>query len=215
MKAFASWSGGKDCMLALHRYLNKSSNEMSFLVNMCDADGEHSRSHGLKKTLIKAQSESMGVPLIQRDTDFIGYEARLKSVISELKDKGVSAGVFGDIYLKEHRIWIERVCSEMEIVPVFPLWENDTSLLLKEFIEEGFKAVTVSVRSDKLSKEWLGRDLDKQFFNDIVKLENIDPCAENGEYHTFVYDGPIFKSQVIFSKGGSALRDDHYFLELN
>ena len=214
MTAFASWSGGKDCMLALFRFLQGEDHKVEFLVNMCDIDGEYSRSHGLKKNLIKAQSESIGIPVIQQNTSAKDYEWNLKEVITRLKNQGVQQGVFGDIYLKEHRVWIERVCTEMNIEPIFPLWNNDTKLLLKEFIDLGFKALTVSIRETVLPQEWLGRSLDRPFFRDIVELEGIDPCAENGEYHTFVYDGPIFRNPVIFNKGSVTTRDQHNFLEL-
>lgn len=214
MRAFVSWSGGKDCMLALYRELKHMNLEISYLINMCDIDGEHSRSHGLKKSLIKQQAEAIGIPIIQAETDFNNYETNLKEVIQKLKIEGISAGIFGDIYLKVHRDWIERVCSDLDIATVFPLWGCDTSHLLKEFIDEGFKAFTVAVNSDKLGKEWLGRELNSYFYSEITKLNNIDPCAENGEYHTFVYDGPIFRYNVGFTKGPTSLRDNHFFLDL-
>jgi uncharacterized protein (TIGR00290 family) len=213
MKAFVSWSGGKDCMLALHRFLKNKDNEVSYLINMCENNSEHSRSHGIKKSLIKEQVCKIGIPIIQEKIDK-SYEASLKKIIKQLKSKGITTGVFGDIYLEEHKTWIERVCAEMKIEAIFPLWGNNTSKLLKEFIEEGFKALTVSIRCDKLLVEWLGRELNTDFFKDIAKLEEIDPCAENGEYHSFVYDGPIFKSPVLFTKGEITTRDNHHFLEL-
>jgi uncharacterized protein (TIGR00290 family) len=214
MTAFASWSGGKDCMLALYRFQLKENNKLEYLVNMCTADGEHSRSHGLKKNLIKEQSDCLGIPVIQQDTSTIHYEQNLKKVIKQLKNQGVHQGVFGDIYLEEHRVWIERVCAEMNIEPDFPLWNCETKLLLKEFIDLGFCALTVSIKEDALSPEWLGRTLDHAFFNEILKLDGVDPCAENGEYHTFVFDGPIFRNPVIFKKGRVTTRDHHHFLEL-
>lgn len=214
MKAFASWSGGKDCMLATHRHLQEAGNQIVCLVNMCDQKGDLSRSHGLKKQLIQRQANAMGIPVIQQATSHQEYEKNFKNVILKLKEQGVDYGVFGDIYLKEHRVWIERVCSEMDIEPIFPLWNNDTLDLLKEFIHTGFKAITVSVRSEKLSEQWLGRIVDERFLTDISKMENIDPCAENGEYHTFVYDGPLFKTPVNFETGMTVFRDLHHFLEL-
>jgi uncharacterized protein (TIGR00290 family) len=215
MKAFASWSGGKDCMLAVYRYLQTIDHEMAYLVNMCDVDGEQSRSHGINKSFIRSQAQAMNIPIVQQATDFRGYESCFKAVITDLKKEGVTAGVFGDIYLVEHRIWIERVCKELDIDPIFPLWENDTKALLKEFVEEGFKAFTVAVNKQKLNKNWIGRELDRSFFNDITTMENIDPCAENGEYHTFVYDGPIFSNPVKYEKGQPYEKGHHIFLPLN
>jgi uncharacterized protein (TIGR00290 family) len=215
MKVFASWSGGKDCMLALYRHLQTKGNEVAYLVNMCDTDGEHSRSHGIKKSIIHSQAEAMNIPIIQEATDFSGYEARFKSVITELKTDGVTAGIFGDIYLVEHRTWIERVCKELDIEPIFPLWGNDTKKLLKEFINVGFKALTVAVNTDKLNENWIGRNLDLSFFDEITAMKNTDPCAENGEYHSFVYDGPVFSNPVKFTKGETYRKDNHIFLTLN
>ena len=215
MKIFASWSGGKDCMLAVYRYLQTKGNEVAYLVNMCDTDGEHSRSHGIKKNFIRSQAKAMNIPIIQEATDFRGYETCFKEVINELKKDGVTAGIFGDIYLMEHRIWIERVCKELDVEPIFPLWENDTKLLLKEFIDVGFKALTVAVNTDKLNENWIGRNLDLSFFKEITAMENTDPCAENGEYHSFVYAGPIFSKPVKFEKGETYKKDNHIFLPLN
>ena len=214
MTVFASWSGGKDCMLALYRFLQGKNNNIEFLVNMCDEAGVVSRSHGLNKRLIRNQAECIGISLVQKPTSGIAYEKNFKKVIAELKNKGISTGIFGDIYLKEHRVWIERVCNEMEIEPLFPLWGGNTTEILTEFIHTGFKALTVSVRTDKLSAEWVGRTLDQEFLTEISLLENIDPCAENGEYHTFVYDGPLFSESVKLERGDVTVRDNHYFLEL-
>lgn len=215
MKAFASWSGGKDCMLAVYRTLQKKEYEVAYLVNMCDNDGEHSRSHGIKKSFIETQAKAMNIAIVQEAADFKGYESSFKAVISELKKDGVTAGIFGDIYLMEHRTWIERVCQELEIEPIFPLWENDTKLLLKEFIEAGFKSLTVAINTDKLDNTWLGRNMNNSFYDDITALKDIDPCAENGEYHSFVYDGPIFSEPVNFSKGEVRTDKNHLFLALN
>ena len=215
MNAFVSWSGGKDCMLALYRFLKNTDNKVFCLVNMCDADSESSRSHGLPKKLIASQAKKLNIPLIQKSvSDEVGYEAAFKQVISDIKKQGVTVGVFGDIYLMEHRTWIERVCSEMDIEPVFPLWNDDTRILLQEFIDADFKSLTVSVHCDKLSEEWLGKELNQNFANEIFSLPDIDPCAENGEYHSFVYNGPIFSSPVSFEKGTVSQRDNHFFLSI-
>jgi diphthine-ammonia ligase len=214
MKLFTSWSGGKDCMLALYRVLKEKEHEVSHLINMCDIDGMHSRSHGMGKHLIARQAMSMRVEIIQPESDFKSYEALFKKTIKNLKDQGITGGIFGDIYLQEHRDWIERVCSEMAIQPFFPLWQNNTTDLLHEFIHSGFKTIVVSVNAKHLPQSWLGRDIDKDFVRDILKLDGIDPCAENGEYHSFVYDGPILKEPVSFLKGQEYFKYNHWFLDL-
>ncbi|NJO91969.1 MAG: diphthine--ammonia ligase [Chloroflexia bacterium] len=215
MKLFSSWSGGKDCMLALYRIQQTDEHKVVCLVNMCDADGKHSRSHGLRKDVVAAQAKALEIPIIQKQTDIKEYETNFKSVITDLKKQGIEGGVFGDIYLEAHRIWIEGVCREMDIEAVFPLWRDNTHKLLNEFINLGFKALTVSIHQSMLDKNWLGRDLDETFVNQITKLKNIDPCAENGEYHSFVYDGPNFKSSVGIVNGEVYEKNNHWFQEIN
>jgi diphthine-ammonia ligase len=214
MKAFVSWSGGKDCMLALYRFLQYQDNTVVSLVNMCDDQTELSRSHGLSRGVIAKQSDAMGLRLTQCQTGSALYERNFKNVIAGLKKEGVTAGVFGDIYLMEHRTWIERVCNEADVTPVFPLWENDTKALLSEFIDAGFEALTVSVRDAMLPQSWLGRILNHSFLNDIATLEGVDACAENGEYHSFVYDGPIFNHPVSFTTGARYRADNHTYLTI-
>lgn len=214
MKLFASWSGGKDCMLALYRVLQDKQHEVSYLINMCDADGLHSRSHGMSKILVAQQAAALGIALVQPESDLKSYEIHFKAAIADLKKQGVTGGVFGDIYLQAHRDWIERVCAEMEIQPFFPLWENSTIDLMHEFIQAEFKTIVVSVNAQSLPQSWLGRVIDTQFMTDILQLEGVDPCAENGEYHSFVYDGPLFSKPVSFSNGEPYFKDNHWFLNL-
>lgn len=215
MKAFVSWSGGKDCMYALHTFLKNEGNEAVCLVNMCEAGGEKSRSHGLSRALIAAQAEAMNIPLVQQPIENNNYEQSFKNVITCLKTQGVTAGVFGDIYLEAHREWIERVCREMNITPVFPLWQIDTLALMRGFIADGFKTIAVAVRKEKLPKSFLGKLLDTDFLTDISAIPNTDPCGENGEYHTFVFDGPLFRQAVSFAIKREYEDEKHWFLELN
>jgi diphthine-ammonia ligase len=201
-------------MLALYRILCTKSHEVKCLINMCDVDGEHSRSHGLEKQHIKYQADMLGIAIHQPQSDFKQYETHFKAAIELLKKQGVAGGVFGDIYLQPHRDWIERVCAETGIIPFFPLWGNSTTDLLNEFVGAGFKTMVVSVNSKMLDKSWLGRLIDKSFINDISKLAGIDPCAENGEYHSFVFDGSIFKTPLYIKTDGEYFKDDHWFLNL-
>lgn len=214
MKVFVSWSGGKDCMLALHRIKKGPLHDIHCLVNMCDMDTPRSRSHGISNRLIRQQAFAMAIPVIQPVSGFDDYEKVFKSAIIQLKAQGVKGGVFGDIYLQEHRDWIERVCAETEIEPMFPLWKNNTSDLLNEFVNEGFKAKLVAVNQQHLTQNWLGRNIDREFVNDILKLPHLDPCAENGEYHSFVFDGPVFAMPVVTQEKTSYEAHNHWFLEL-
>jgi len=214
MKVFSSWSGGKDCMLALYRLQKRDQQPISYLVNMCDAETDISRSHGIKQELIVRQAEAMGISLLQPKTNRADYEQNFKATILKLKEEGISGGVFGDIYLWEHRHWIERVCAECGIEAIFPLWDNPVNELAAEIIGEGFKTLTVSVNAKNLTEDFLGKEYDSAFVEELSQIEGIDICAELGEFHTFVYDGPNFRHPVHFQKGGVSFRDNHWFLEI-
>lgn len=215
MNVFFSWSGGKDCMLALHRTLQNGEHRLLALLNMCDRDTNFSRSHGLKKELLQRQAEAMNVRLVQRGTSRGESERDFKLAIAELKKEGLEAGVFGDIYLMEHRSWIERVCSEMGIQAIFPLWGDSTDLLATELVDAGFEPLVVSVHADHLEQNFLGRTFNHEMVNDLQQLDGIDICAENGEFHSFVVNGPVFKHPVAYEKGEVYFKDKHWFLELN
>lgn len=215
MKAFVSWSGGKDCLYAMYRFLKDENNSVAALVNMCSAEGIKSSSHGLDKSLIKRQSDAIDIPIIQPVVENNSYEQSFKKVISDLIEKeNIDCGVFGDIYLEVHREWIERVCDDMGIKAVFPLWGIPTIDIINEFVNNGFKTIIVSVRKDKLDKKYLGSIIDAQFISSISSLEDIDPCGENGEFHSYVFDGPIFKTPVKFDIAGYSEDEKHWFLDL-
>lgn len=214
MKAFVSWSGGKDTTLAFYRANNTYGFEVKYLLNMVSEDGNYSRSHGINSDLLRAQAKAIGVPIIQRKTTWNSYEEEFKKVVSIFKKEDIKVGVFGDIDLQEHRDWVERVCKEIGIKPILPLWKEKREKLLEEFIQTGFKAIVVATNADFLGKEWLGREIDKKFIDDLKSFGNIDLCGEKGEYHTFVYDGPIFKKSVGFIIGEKVLKDKNWFLNL-
>jgi len=124
MKAFASWSGGKDSCLSCYEAMQSKDIEVFYLLNMISEDGKHSRSHGISSDLLRLQGEAMGIPIIQRKTSKKTYEKEFKRAVSCLKKENIRAGVFGDVDVQEHRDWIERVCNELGIKPVFPLWKR-------------------------------------------------------------------------------------------
>jgi uncharacterized protein (TIGR00290 family) len=214
INTFVSWSGGKETSLACYRTMQKKDLEIKYLLNMVSEDGMRSRSHGISSDLLRAQAEAIGIPIFQRKTTWKNYEEEFKKEVSVFVKKGVQAGVFGDIDLQEHRDWVERVCKEVNIKPILPLWKEEREKLLKEFIHVGFKAIVIATNGDFLGKEWLGREINKEFIEDLRALGDVDLCGEKGEYHTFVYDGPIFKKSVEFIIGKKVLKDKHWFLEL-
>ena len=214
MRVFVSWSGGKDTSLACYRAKNIDDFEVKYLLNMVSEDGKRSRSHGIGSDLLRAQAEAIGIPIFQRKTTWKNYEEEFKKEVSVFVKKGVQAGVFGDIDLQEHRDWVERVCKEVNIKPILPLWKEEREKLLKEFIHVGFKAIVIATNGDFLGKEWLGREINGEFIEGLKAIGDIDLCGEKGEYHTFVYDGPILKKPLRFSVGKKTFKDKHWFLEL-
>ncbi len=212
-KAFACWSGGKDCTLAVFKAL-KDGWKVCYLVNMLQPDGKKSRSHGLPAELLKLQSQALGIPIIQKKSSWEDYENSFKEILKDLKKRGINTGIFGDIYLQVHRNWVERVCKESGITPLLPLWLKDTETLINEFVNAGFKALIVSINKNFLGKEWLGQEINRDFIEKVKNLGNIDPCGEEGEFHSFVYDGPIFKKRVKFKKGKIYQEGKRLYLEL-
>jgi uncharacterized protein (TIGR00290 family) len=213
-QAFASWSGGKDCCLALYR-AEQAGNNIRYLFNMVSADKKRSRSHGIRASVIKEQAKALDIPIIQQPTIDEEYEAVFVKRLKDLKRQGVEMGVFGDIDFNEHREWIERVCKAAAITPNLPLWLEDQSKLLEEFIDAGFKAIVITVKADLMGKEFLGRIVDRKFIRDITSLDKgITPCGEAGEFHTIVIDGPIFKKRLDLVKTEIVSRGEHHFLEI-
>jgi diphthine-ammonia ligase len=210
MKVFASWSGGKESALATYKAILQG-HQVSYLINFISEDGERSRSHGIKASVLALQAEAIGIPLIQVKTSWENYEENFKRVVRQLKGKGIEGGVFGDMDLEEHREWIERVCAELNIKSNLPLWGIDPGELLAEFWESGFKAIVVATRLDE---GLLGKSLNKAFLTKIRKF-GCHPCGESGEYHTFVTDGPIFETPLKIVPGKKQKRDNVWFLEVS
>lgn len=214
MKAFVSWSGGKESSFACYRIMQDRNIEVAYLLNTVSEDGKRSCSHGLDAALLRSQAEAIGIPIIQIKTAWNNYEEVFKRALSDFKKKGVEAGVFGDIDLQQHRDWVEKVCNDTDIKAFLPLWGEEREKLIGQFIACGFKAIVVATNEEFMGEEWLGRIIDNEFVEDLKSKGNIDLCGEKGEYHTYVYDGPIFKKPVEFITGRKILKDKHWFLEI-
>ncbi len=214
MKAFVSWSGGKETALSLYKAVQNQDVEITHLLNMVSEDGKHSRSHGIGVEFMRLQAESTGIPIVQRRTTWKTYEEEFKKAICDFKKENIAAGVFGDIDLQEHRDWVERVCKDCGIKPIFPLWQGKREEILREFISLGFEAVVVATRADVLGSKWIGRKIDEEFIRDLKDLGKVDLCGESGEYHTFVNSGPIFKRKIALLKTKKIQRDKHWFLDI-
>ena len=154
----------------------------------------------------------MGIPLLQRPTPDDGYEQAFKKAVRSLLGDGVEAMVFGDIFLEEHKDWTERVCRELGIHSIEPIWGRDSEDILTEFIDVGFEATIVSAQSDLIDEEWVGQTVDREFLS-YLQENDIEPCGENGEYHTFVTDGPLFEQRIDISESRKVLRKGYWLLD--
>jgi uncharacterized protein (TIGR00290 family) len=196
LKLIASWSGGKDSCFALHKAIQEGHQVQNLLIMMQDKGT--SNFHMISSQLLDAQSQAIGIPIVKVPSTPETYEEKFTHALREAKKKGAEGIITGDIYdvaLHEPG-WLDKITKEIGLTPVRPLWHRDTTEVLDEFINEGFKATVVRVKKELLGMEWLGRALDRKFFNDLKKLGTIDLCGERGEYHTFVTDGPIFKKRI-------------------
>lgn len=217
MQVFASWSGGKDSCLACHQAI-MCGLRVSHLLNMTTEDGKRSCWHGLRAELVAAQSQAIGIPVLQRKTAMQAYESEFRSAIHELRNIGVQGGVFGDIDLEEHREWVERVCKQTSIRPFLPLWGRDQARILERFIALGFKAVIVAANAELFGEEWVGGELDSAFFTHVTSLQerlNLSVCGEAGEYHTFVVDGPLFEKRIEILECTKVRRNGYHLLDIS
>jgi uncharacterized protein (TIGR00290 family) len=213
-RVFASWSGGKDCCLALHRAI-AAGLDARYLANTVTEDGQRSCSHGISAAVIKRQAEALGIPIVQQPTTGDNYRDQFLKMLKDFKKEGIEGGVFGDIDFNPHREWIDSVCQEAGITPHLPLWEEDQQNLMEEFIDAGFTAVVVAAKAEILGEEVLGRKIDRSFLAYLKGLDKgITPCGEAGEYHTLVIDGPLFKKQLQITASRKETRGDHHFLEI-
>ena len=196
MKVVAAWSGGKDSCYAAYLATQQGYEVISLLTMMMSET--KSNFHMIPSRVLDAQSEAIGIPLAKQKATPETYEKQFKAALLKLKAKGAEGLVTGDIYevAAHEEGWLGRVLKEVGLKPIKPLWMGDTKQICLDYLKTGFKATVVRTKLDKLGVEWLGRTLDKQFFDDILKLGNVDPCGEGGEYHTVVTDGPTFKNKI-------------------
>ncbi len=212
IKAFVSWSGGKESSFALHQAISGGF-QVSYLLNMVTEDGERSRSHGYSSRLIQTQSEALNIPLLQQGCSWKTYEKEFKKAVLNMKENGVKAGIFGDIDIDEHRDWVEGVCREVGIKAELPLWGKNQKELLSEFVNAGFEAIVVATKSEIFGKEWLSKKIDENFIQELEKRK-ISFCGESGEYHTFVVNGPIFKRKIKLLESNKVFKNNHWFLDI-
>ncbi|MEM2942918.1 MAG: diphthine--ammonia ligase [Candidatus Bathyarchaeia archaeon] len=208
----ASWSGGKDSCLACHKAMQEG-HVVACLVNFISQQHRRVSFHGVPADLILEQARSVEIPLLQRETSGGDYEEQFRHAVKSLVERGIEGMVFGDVYLQEHRDWVERMCSNVGLKVLEPLWGMDARDVYSRFINLGFDAIVVSAKSDLIGKEWVGRHLDRRFLG-FLERSGIDVCGENGEYHTFVIDGPIFKRRISILDKEVVLREKNWYADL-
>ncbi|WBL41865.1 diphthine--ammonia ligase [Algoriphagus halophytocola] len=207
-KALLNWSGGKDSALTLYKLQQSQEFEIACLLTSISEKYQRISMHGVRSELLELQAKSMDIPLVKMQVPDMPsmevYEQTMRETLSELKRQGVAASIFGDIFLEDLRTYRENKLAELDLTGVFPLWKQPTDKLIREFLDLGFKTITTCVNEQFLDNSFVGRVIDEGFLNDLPA--NVDPCGENGEFHTFVFDGPIFSRPIEFELGEKVLR---------
>jgi uncharacterized protein (TIGR00290 family) len=212
-KLLLAWSGGKDSALALYELKRGENVEIASLLTTVTEGYDRISMHGVRRNLLLEQADAAGYPLeevsIPQKCPNDIYEMRMREALEKHHNRGVRSVAFGDLFLQDVRAYREERMSRIEMTCIFPLWGRPTAELAGQFVDLGFRAIVVCVDTQALSPEFSGREYDKDFLKDLPA--GVDPCAENGEFHTFVYDGPIFKRPVLVQRGKKVLRDGRFY----
>jgi len=211
-----SWSGGKDSCLALYRLMKGTEFRVEALLTTVTRDYERISMHGVRTDLLKRQAASLGLPLhqvlISKGAANDEYELRMGEALSRYRDGGIDTVAFGDLFLEEIRAYRDRFLAQHGMTGLYPIWKRDTARAIREFIAEGFKTIIVCVDPKQLDARFAGRVIDDQLISELPP--GCDPCGENGEFHTFVFDGPIFRETVGWTRGEIVCRDSFWFCDL-
>ena len=211
-----SWSGGKDSCLALYEIQKSTDYRVAALLTTLTRDYDRISMHGVRRVLLERQAASLGLPLhkvlISKAATNEEYETKMAEAFREYRENGIDSVIFGDLFLEDIRVYRDQFLAKHKMQGIYPVWQRNTSDFIKEFIELGFKAVLTCVDSKALDQSFAGRIIDHDFLASLPP--NVDPCGENGEFHTFVFDGPSFAQQVKFSIGETVSRDGFWFCDL-
>lgn len=210
------WSGGKDSSLALHKIREEGRYEVISLLTTCTSGFRRISMHGVRCSLLNKQADALGIPskkvYIPQDCDNSSYERIMQKALLEFKAKGIHTVAFGDLFLEDIRAYRERLLSEINMSAIYPIWGADTRELAIKFIQLGFLATLVCVNPLLLDPSFAGQQLDSALLDRLPA--GVDPCGENGEFHTFVHDGPIFNHPINCSPGKVVKRGQFYFSDL-
>jgi uncharacterized protein (TIGR00290 family) len=212
-KVLLAWSGGKDAALSLHELRKSGQYEVTALLTTITQDYDRVCMHGVRSVLLEQQAESIGVPaemmFISKNASNEEYESGMRQILEKYKAKGVCGVVFGDIFLEDLRKYREEKLSQIGMKGLFPIWKRDTAELACAFIDLGFEAVVTCADSNLLDSTLVGRPFDDQFLSMLPYA--VDPCGENGEFHSFVFDGPVFEQQIPHTTGEVVLRENGFY----
>lgn len=200
--AVFNWSGGKDSALALWQTVASGEYRIVSLLTTVNRDTERSSMHGIPISLLERQAESIGIPLTILELpsgEMAGYESAMSQAVERFMSQGVDHFIFGDIFLHDVRSYREKHLSPYGVTVVEPLWGKSSAEVMEDYLASGLRTTVITTESDALGREWIGRTIDRRFVDELPS--GVDPCGENGEYHTFCYDGPIFSRPVSFSLG--------------
>ena len=208
--AIVSWTGGKDGCFSCYRAMNDGY-KITHLLHFKNL--QKTGSHELDFALIQAQSQATGIPLLHHDSR--SYEVEFKKAALELRAQGekFDAAVFG--HIETHRPLVERICRDLGIDLILPIWKQNSEKIINEILAAGFEVILVSVRDGFLGREWLGRRIDDKFLADLrAANSSVDPCGENGEFHSLVLDGPIFKKRIEITGTDPVHKEGYWFLNI-
>ncbi len=197
IKAIFAWSGGKDSSYALHQVLLEGKYEVIYLLTTLNHEFKRISMHGVREELLDLQAESIGIPQLKvwlYEASYESYEKQMEEMLLKAKSEGIETVIFGDIFLEDLRKYRENNLEKVGMKAIFPLWKRGTSELIQDFLNSGFKTITCCINDAYFNEDWVGKEIDESFILNLPK--NVDPCGENGEYHTYCYDGPIFKNKI-------------------
>jgi len=213
---FLSWSGGKDSSLALYEIQKANGHSVAALLTTITEDYDRISMHGVRRALLEQQAEALGLPLrkilIPKDSTNAIYESRMRALLEAGLREGIDTVAFGDIFLEDLKLYREKNLAQLGMKGLFPIWKRDSVELANTFIDLGFKAVLVCIDSAILDPSFAGRPYDRELLRDLPP--NVDPCGENGEFHSFAFDGPIFKHKINHTLGEVVRRDRYCFCDL-
>jgi uncharacterized protein (TIGR00290 family) len=212
-KVILSWSGGKDSAMAFMELSRDVRYRIASLLTTITSGYERISMHGVRVSLLEQQANSLGTPLVKvtipEGSSNEEYESAMRSVLTQVQADGVDAVAFGDLFLEDIRRYREEKLSQVGMKAVFPIWKRDTRELANGFFKAGFKAILVCVDSKFLDRSFVGRTFDESLLADLPS--GVDPCGENGEFHTFVHAGPIFNHPILVRSGEAVLRENRFW----